>query len=94
MRPPAGRGAGAAQPGDVLVIDDGGRVDEACIGDLAVLEARTAGVAGIVVWGRGRACASRPRSPTMFADHLPARARNPGHTLRAHLRGVGGAVEE
>nr|BFD93840.1 demethylmenaquinone methyltransferase [Kitasatospora sp. Xyl93] len=45
---------GAARDGDVLVVDNGGRTDEACIGDLAVLEARAAGVAGIVVWGLHR----------------------------------------
>ncbi|MEU6238955.1 RraA family protein [Kitasatospora sp. NPDC047058] len=45
---------GAAAPGDVLVIDNGGRTDEACIGDLAVLEARAAGLAGLVVWGLHR----------------------------------------
>jgi regulator of RNase E activity RraA len=45
---------GAARDGDVLVIDNGGRTDEACIGDLAVLEGRAAGVAGIVVWGLHR----------------------------------------
>jgi regulator of RNase E activity RraA len=43
-----------AEPGDVLVIDNGGRSDEACIGDLAVLEAQTAGVTGVVVWGLHR----------------------------------------
>ncbi|MFJ6567674.1 RraA family protein [Streptomyces sp. NPDC091292] len=43
-----------AAPGDVLVIDNGGRKDEACVGDLAVLEARTAGVSGLVVWGLHR----------------------------------------
>lgn len=43
-----------AEPGDVLVVDNGGRVDEACIGDLAVLEAEAAGLAGIVVWGLHR----------------------------------------
>ncbi|MFF5713779.1 RraA family protein [Streptomyces sp. NPDC012756] len=43
-----------AAPGDVLVIDNGGRRDEACIGDLAVLEAEAAGVAGLVVWGLHR----------------------------------------
>jgi len=45
---------GAAAPGDVLVIDNAGRIDEACIGDLVVLEAVTAGVAGLVVWGLHR----------------------------------------
>src|SRR6266536_958456 len=40
-----------AEPGDVLVIDNGGRTDEACVGDLAVLEAQAAGLAGLVVWG-------------------------------------------
>src|SRR5262247_827371 len=29
-----------AEPGDVLVIDNEGRTDEACIGDLTVLEAK------------------------------------------------------
>src|SRR5215218_11255750 len=36
---------GQAEQGDVLVIDNGGRTDEACVGDLAVLEAKAAGVA-------------------------------------------------
>jgi regulator of RNase E activity RraA len=44
----------AAEPGDVLVIDNGGRVDEACIGDLTILEARAAGVEAVVVWGLHR----------------------------------------
>ena len=43
-----------AGPGDVLVIDNGGRRDEACVGDLAVLEAGAAAVAGLVVWGLHR----------------------------------------
>ncbi|HKE99151.1 MAG TPA: RraA family protein [Actinomycetes bacterium] len=43
-----------AEQGDVLVIDNGGRSDEACVGDLAVLEAQAAGVAGLVVWGLHR----------------------------------------
>jgi len=45
---------GQAVAGDVLVIDNGGRTDEACVGDLVVLEARAAGVAGLVVWGLHR----------------------------------------
>jgi 4-hydroxy-4-methyl-2-oxoglutarate aldolase len=45
---------GRAEQGDVLVIDNGGRSDEACVGDLAVLEAEAAGVAGLVVWGLHR----------------------------------------
>ncbi len=45
---------GAAGQGDVLVIDNGGRTDEACVGDLAVLEAEAAGLAGVVVWGLHR----------------------------------------
>jgi 4-hydroxy-4-methyl-2-oxoglutarate aldolase len=43
-----------AQPGDVLVIDNGGRTDEGCIGDLTALEARASGLAGIIVWGTQR----------------------------------------
>jgi 4-hydroxy-4-methyl-2-oxoglutarate aldolase len=42
---------GRADAGDVLVVDNGGRVDEACVGDLVALEARAAGLAGLVVWG-------------------------------------------
>lgn len=44
---------GAAQ-GDVLVVDNGGRLDEACVGDLVVLEAQAAGLEGIVIWGLHR----------------------------------------
>ena len=43
-----------AESGDVLVIDNGGRLDEGCIGDLTALEARASGLAGIVVWGAHR----------------------------------------
>ncbi|KIF77535.1 dimethylmenaquinone methyltransferase [Streptomyces sp. 150FB] len=41
-------------PGDVLVVDNGGRLDEACVGDLVALEAQAAGLAGIVIWGLHR----------------------------------------
>jgi regulator of RNase E activity RraA len=44
----------AAEAGDILVIDNGGRTDEACIGDLMVLESQAAGLAAIVVWGLHR----------------------------------------
>jgi 4-hydroxy-4-methyl-2-oxoglutarate aldolase len=43
-----------AAPGEVLVIDNGGRLDEACIGDIVALEAKGAGIAGIVIWGLHR----------------------------------------
>jgi len=43
-----------AQPGQVLVIDNGGRLDEGCIGDLTALEAKHCGLAGIIVWGAHR----------------------------------------
>ena len=43
-----------AAPGDVLVIDNGGRLDEACAGDLVALEAQTAGLEGMVIWGLHR----------------------------------------
>jgi 4-hydroxy-4-methyl-2-oxoglutarate aldolase len=45
---------GKAEQGDVLVVDNGGRLDEACIGDLTVLEAEAAGVAAMAVWGLHR----------------------------------------
>lgn len=44
----------ASLPGDVLVVDNAGRLDEACVGDLVVLEAQRAGLAGVVVWGLHR----------------------------------------
>lgn len=43
-----------AAPGSVLVVDNGGRDDEACVGDLVALEAREAGLAALIVWGRHR----------------------------------------
>ncbi|MEO7262237.1 MAG: RraA family protein [Jatrophihabitantaceae bacterium] len=41
-------------PGQVLVVDDGGRLDASCVGDLVVLEAASAGLAGVVIWGLHR----------------------------------------
>ncbi len=43
-----------ATPGSVLTVDNQGRHDEGCIGDLIALEAKNAGFSGIVIWGRHR----------------------------------------
>lgn len=40
--------------GEVLVIDNAGRQDEACIGDIILLEGRAAGLSGFVIWGLHR----------------------------------------
>lgn len=45
---------GSAQKGDILVIDNNGRSNEGCIGDLTVLEAEACELAAIIVWGRHR----------------------------------------
>lgn len=168
-----------AEAGDILVVDNGGRLDEGCIGDLTVLEAKHAGLGGVVVWGVHRdtaeltaidfpvyscgACPSGPRrldprpadalasasfgafrvdaswfaagdddgvafaplaraeeifavaekiaatergqveaigsgtslrAQLKFAEYLEKRGRDPSYTLRAHLKQVGGAIEE
>ena len=80
-----------AAPGDVLVVDNGGRLDEACVGDLVVLEAQAAGLDGIVIWGLHRDTA---RSQVRFDAYLAQRQRTPSFSFRAHLRAVGGAIEE
>jgi regulator of RNase E activity RraA len=45
---------GRIAPGDVIVIDNEGRLDEGCIGDLTVLEAQGSGAAGVICWGGHR----------------------------------------
>ena len=40
--------------GDVLVVDNGGILDEACVGDLVALEAYEAGMEGMAIWGLHR----------------------------------------
>ena len=37
-----------------LVIDNDGKLDEGCIGDLTVIEAAAAGISGLLVWGAHR----------------------------------------
>jgi regulator of RNase E activity RraA len=44
----------SASPGDILVADNRGRLDESCIGDLMVLEAQGARIGGILIWGLHR----------------------------------------
>jgi len=166
----------SAGPGDVLVVDNGGRVDESCVGDLTALEAESAGVAALVIWGlhrdtpelreidvpvfsygtnplgparldarddapvrigeqvvtrddivvadddgvvfvaadsiddvlavarqigdveRAQAARIRAgetlRDQTAFDEYLAQRASDPSYTFRAHLRRIGGAIEE
>lgn len=81
-----------ATAGDVLVVDNGGRADEACVGDLVVLEAQDAGLAGIVIWGLHRDTAdilaiglpvfSLGASPT---GPLGPGPRSPDALTRAHV---------
>lgn len=44
----------ASVAGEILVIDNNGRLDEGCVGDLSALEAQAAGMSGILVWGAHR----------------------------------------
>lgn len=39
---------------EVLVVDNGGRLDEACVGDIVALEVKASGISGIVIWGLHR----------------------------------------
>lgn len=73
-----------SEPGDVLVVDNDGRTDEACVGDLIVLEARAAGLGGVVIWGLHRDTAdiraiglpvfslgANPTGPLSLRDRAP-----------------------
>ena len=83
-----------APPGAVLVVDNGGRDDEACVGDLMLLEAATAGMAGAVIWGRHRDTAQLreiglPVFSTGPHPFGPRRVPPPGSAMRtAFLDGV------
>ena len=63
-----------AEPGDVLVVDNLGRDDEACVGDLITLEVRHAGLCGIVIWGLHRDTSELRtiRLPVFSQGALPA----------------------
>jgi regulator of RNase E activity RraA len=62
-----------ANNGDIMVIDNGNRTDEACIGDLTVLEAKDAGLSAIIVWGLHRDTneLKRIRFPVFTYGSLP-----------------------
>jgi len=70
-----------APPGSVLVIDNEGRTDEGCIGDLTALEAKAAGLAGIVVWGLHRDTAELHEVglPIFSYGRCPAGPRRPAY---------------
>jgi regulator of RNase E activity RraA len=81
-----------ASPGDVLVIDNGGLLDEGCIGDLIVLETQAAGVNGIVLWGAHRDSAELRRIglPVFSYSTVPngplrTRPRTPDALERARI---------
>lgn len=40
-----------AKPGDIMCIDDRGRTDQSCIGDLTALESQSFGISALLVWG-------------------------------------------
>src|SRR5260370_16655525 len=63
-----------ATPGDVLVVDNAGRLDEACVGDLVALEAQAAGLSGMVIWGLPRDTADIPATglPVFSLGPIPA----------------------
>jgi regulator of RNase E activity RraA len=69
--------AGDGARGRVLVIDNDGRHDEGCIGDLVTLECAAAGIAAIVVWGLHRDTAELHRIglPVFSLGTLPAGPR-------------------
>jgi 4-hydroxy-4-methyl-2-oxoglutarate aldolase len=68
----------AAQPGDVIVVDNGGRPDSSCWGGLLSLAAKTKGISGIVIDGACRDIdESRDMEFPVFArGALPMTARN------------------
>lgn len=85
-----------AQPGDLLVVDNAGRRDEGCIGDLTVLEARSAGLSGAVVWGCHRDTLELVEIgfPVFSYGRCPSGPRRLDPPPdRRHLQELGGAIE-
>ena len=77
----------SATAGDVLVVDNGGRLDEACVGDLVALEAQTAGLEGMVIWGLHRDTADIQRD--RLAGVQPGVTARPARNDSMHAtRGV------
>ena len=68
---------GLCQDGDIMVIDNNGRMDEGCIGDLTALEAQACGLAGIIVWGchRDTTDLRKIRFPVFSLGAFPAGPR-------------------
>src|SRR5260370_19754616 len=64
-----------AEPGDVLVVDNGGRLDRRCGGGPGCLGAHAARPGGIGIWGLRSATADRPATAL---PRLPPPA-NPTH---------------
>jgi len=78
-----------AERGDLLVIDNAGRTDEACIGDLIVAEAAAAGLAGIGLLGTSSRFRRHPahRPSCVLDGHVPGRTAGTsagGRLQRAH----------
>jgi 4-hydroxy-4-methyl-2-oxoglutarate aldolase len=69
------KACGAATTGDVLVVDNEGRTDEACVGDLTVLEAQASGIGGTRRLGSAprQTRAERDRPPALQLWNLPCR---------------------
>lgn len=81
-----------ASANDVLVVDNDGRHDEACVGDLIALETKQAGLSGIVIWGLHRDTAELidVGLPLFSAGSFPsgplrARPRDPEALMNAQI---------
>jgi regulator of RNase E activity RraA len=68
----------AAQPGDVIVIDDGGKLEFSCWGGLLALSAKLKGVSGVVIDGASRDIdeARELEFPVYARGVVPMTARN------------------